>query len=140
MAVKLSRHAFEHAKQFIDAGKVVFDERDAWSEHQPSSQQENDFIERHGFEEYGKWHLGINDEKPEDTKGRYEFPYGDFNNVHRCGVISAESRAGQYKHFDIERAAHHLHEMIDARADKAAAKQRAAHHSRPVPHRSGRRS
>ena len=53
MAVKLSRHAFEHAKQFIDAGKVVFDERDAWSEHQPSSQQENDFIERHGFEEYG---------------------------------------------------------------------------------------
>ena len=53
MAVKLSRHAFEHAKQFIDAGKVVFDERDAWSEHQPSSQQENDFIERHGFQECG---------------------------------------------------------------------------------------
>ena len=100
----------------------MFDERDAWSEHQPSSQQENDFIERHGFEEYGKWHSGIDHEKPEDTKGRYEFPYGDFNNVHRCGVISAESRAGQYKHFDIEKAAHHLHEMIDARADKGAAK------------------
>ena len=104
MAVKLSRYAFEHAKQLIGAGKFVFDERDAWSEHQPSSQQENDFIERHGFEEYGKWHLGINDEKPEDTKGRYEFPYGDFKNVHRCGVISAESRAGQYKHFDIEKS------------------------------------
>jgi hypothetical protein len=138
MAVKLSRHAFEHAKQFIDAGKFVFDERDAWSEHQPSSQQENDFIERHGFEEYGKWHLGINDEKPEETKGRYEFPYGDFNNVHRCGVISAESRAGQYKHFDIEKAAHHLHEMIDARADKGAAKRRAAQHSRSASHRPAR--
>jgi hypothetical protein len=24
-------------------------------------------------------------------------------------LISAESRAGQYKHFDIEKAAHHLH-------------------------------
>jgi hypothetical protein len=29
MAVKLSRHAFEHAKQLIGAGKFVFDERDA---------------------------------------------------------------------------------------------------------------
>jgi len=38
-----------------------------------SSQQENEFIERHGFEEYGKWHLGVNDEKPEDTKARYGF-------------------------------------------------------------------
>ena len=139
MAVKLNRGAFDHAKELIDDGKFVFDERDAWSEHRPSSRQENDFIERHGFEEYGKWHLGINDAEAEDTKGRCEFPYGDFKNVHRCGLISAESRAGQYKHFDIERAAHHLHEMIDARADKAAAKQRAAHHSRPVPHRSGRR-
>jgi len=34
-------------------------------------------------------------------------------NVHRCGVLSAESRAGQYKHFDIEKAAAHLHGMID---------------------------
>ena len=24
-----------------------------------------------------------------------EFPYGDFENVHRCGVLSAESRAIQ---------------------------------------------
>jgi hypothetical protein len=28
-------------------------------------------------------------------------------------VLSAESRAGQYKYFDIERAAAHLHGMID---------------------------
>src|SRR3981189_3255840 len=42
------------------------------------------------------------------------FPYGDFKNVHRCGVLSAESRAGQYKHFDIENAPAHLHGMIDA--------------------------
>jgi hypothetical protein len=138
MAVKLNRRAFEHAKELIDDGKFVFDERDAWSEHQPSAQQENDFIERHGFEEYGKWYLGINDARPKDTKGHYEFPYGDFKKVHRCGVITAESRAGQYKHFDIEKAAHHLHEMIDARADKTGAKRRGAHHSGPAPHRSAR--
>jgi hypothetical protein len=69
MAMKLNRKAFNHAKELIDDGKFVFDERDAWSEHQPSAQQENDFIERHGFEEYGKCYLDINDERPEDTKG-----------------------------------------------------------------------
>jgi hypothetical protein len=74
MSVKLNRKAFEHGKELVNEGKFVFDERDAWSEHQPSAQEENDFIERHGFEEYGKWYLGINDEKPEDTKGHYEFP------------------------------------------------------------------
>jgi hypothetical protein len=34
MAVTLSRRAFEHAKGLIDDGRFVFDERDAWSEHQ----------------------------------------------------------------------------------------------------------
>jgi hypothetical protein len=84
------------------------------SEHRPSAEQENEFIREHGFREYGRWYLGVNDEKPEDTKGHYEFPYGDFEDVHRCGVLSAESRAGQYKHLDIESAAAHLHGMIDA--------------------------
>ncbi|HEY4836823.1 MAG TPA: hypothetical protein VII07_19310 [Bradyrhizobium sp.] len=100
----------------------MFDERDAWSEHQPSAQQENEFIQRHGFAEYGKWHLGINNEKPEDTKGHYEFPYGDFKDVHRCGLLSAESRAGQYKHYDIENAAAHLHGMLDARKGASSPK------------------
>jgi hypothetical protein len=67
----------------------------------------------HGFEEYSKWHLGIDDEQSEDTKRRYSFPYGDFKKVHRCALLSAESRAGQYKHFDIENAVAHLHGMID---------------------------
>jgi hypothetical protein len=115
MAVKLNKKAFAHAKGLISDGRFVFDERAAWSEHQPSTQEENDFIERHGIEEFAKWHLGINDERPEETKGRYAFPYGDFRKVHRCGVISAESRAGQYKRFDIEHAAARLLGMIDSR-------------------------
>jgi hypothetical protein len=129
MAVKLNRRAFDHAKELVSDGRFVFDERDAWSEHQPSAQEENDFIERHGIEEYGKWYLAINDDRPEDTKGRYEFPYGDFRKVHRCGVISAESRAGQYKHFDIENAAAHLLDMIDARASSKG-RSRTAHRSK----------
>jgi hypothetical protein len=113
MAVILNRRAFDHAKALISEGQFVFDERDAWSEDRPSTEEENEFLRRHGFAEYGKWYLGINDERPEDTKGHYEFPYGDFTKVHRCGVLTAESRAGQYKHLDIENAAAHLHGMID---------------------------
>jgi hypothetical protein len=133
MAVKLNRSGLEHAMRLVDDGKFVFDERDAWSEHQPSTRAENDFIERHGIAQFAKWHLGINDEKPADTKGRYEFPYGDFENVHRCGVLTAESRAGQYKHFDIENAAAHLYGMIDARHGKPSARRtRAASHHAPA--------
>jgi hypothetical protein len=114
MSVKLNKRAFDHARELVEEGKYVADERDAWSEHRPSAERENEFIRLHGFGEYGRWYLGIDDEKPEDTKGRYEFPYGDFEMVHRCGVLAAESRAGQYKHHDIENAAAHLHGMIDA--------------------------
>jgi hypothetical protein len=114
MAVKLNKTGFNYAKELVNEGKIVLDDRDAWSEHQPSAQQENEFILRHGFEEYAKWHLGIDDEEDKETKGRYKFPYGDFEKVHRCAVLSAESRAGQYKYYDIESAAAHLHGMLEA--------------------------
>jgi hypothetical protein len=113
MAVKLNKGAFDHAKQLVHDEKVVYDERDAWSEHEPSAQKENEFIRLHGWDTYARWYLGIDEEKNERTKGRYKFPYGDFERVHRCGVLSAESRAGQRKYYDIENAAAHLHGMID---------------------------
>jgi hypothetical protein len=34
--------------------------------------------------------------------------------LHRCALLAGESRAGQYKHSDIERAAHHLHELMES--------------------------
>jgi len=114
MAVKLNRSGYEHAQHLVEKGKVVLDERDDWSEHQPSAAEENAFIEEHGYGEYSKWHLGVDDEKPRDTKGHYKFPYGDFENVHRCAVLAAESRAGQRKYADIESAAAHLHGMLEA--------------------------
>jgi hypothetical protein len=111
--VKLNRSGFDHAKRLVHQGKVVRDDRDSWSEHQPSAEVENRFIEAHGFAEYGKWHLGIDTDANVNTKGHYKFPYGDFTKVHRCGVLSAEVRAGQRKYADIEAAAANLHRMID---------------------------
>jgi hypothetical protein len=69
MAVTLNRRAYEQAKELIDEGRFVFDERDAWSEHRPSAQEENEFIRIHGFAEYGKWYLGLNDKKKERDQG-----------------------------------------------------------------------
>jgi hypothetical protein len=112
MAVKLHQAAFDQARGLIRTVEIVLDERDAWSEHQPKAADENRFIETHGIEAYGRWHLGVDDEAGAG-KGRFTFPYGDFKDVHRCGVLSAESRAGQYKHYDIELACAHLHGALD---------------------------
>ena len=50
---------------------------------------------------------------PRTTNPGTKFPYGDFKNVHRCGVIAAEMRAAQQKYTDIEVAEAHLHAMLD---------------------------
>lgn len=113
MAVKLNRPAFEQAKKLIEQGKCVRDERDQWSEHHPSTDEENRYLHTYGIEEYGKWYLGVDTAEGEDRKGRYKFPFSDFNRVHRCGVLAAESRAGQYHYTDIEQAAAHLHGMLE---------------------------
>ena len=119
MTVKLNQDGYEYAQELIERAKVVADDRDAWSEHQPTAEQENEFIDAHGYEAFGKWHLGIDSDAGEDTKARYKFPYGDFKNVHRCAILSAESRAGQYKHEDIRRAAGHLYDMVETAAARA---------------------
>ena len=105
MAVRLNKRAFEYAKGLISAGRFVYDDRDEWSEHQPSAAAENRFIEEHGYESYGA---------APDTKAHYKFPYGDFDRAHRCGLLAAESRAGQLKYYDTELAVAHLHGMLDA--------------------------
>ncbi len=119
MAAKLNQRGFEHAKQLIREGEFVADERDMWSEHQPSPGEENRYIREHGIAEYGRWYLGLDDAEDVHSKARYKFPYGDFRRVHRCGVLSAEVRAGQYKYHDIEDAAAHLHGMLDEAEAKA---------------------
>jgi hypothetical protein len=114
MSVQVNRSGYEYAERLAREGHVVLDERDDWSEHQPSAAEENEFIREHGIEAYAKWHLGVDDSHREGTKERYKFPYGDFQDVHRCAVLAAESRAGQRKYVDIELAAAHLHGMLEA--------------------------
>ena len=114
MAVTLNKPAFEHAKTLVLDGRFVFDDRDAWSEHQPSAAEENRFIEAARLRRVRPAGTSRRRRGRRDTKGHYKFPYGDFDKVHRCGLLAAESRAGQRKYYDIELAVAHLHGMIDA--------------------------
>jgi hypothetical protein len=116
VAVELHQPGYDHARELVREGRVVGDRRDDWSEHQPTAEQENAFIEEHGWTEYGLWHLAVDDDEKPETKAHYKFPYGDFEQVHRCALLAAESRAGQYKYYDVERAAAHLHGMVEQAA------------------------
>ncbi|MEN3295316.1 MAG: hypothetical protein V7642_4569 [Burkholderiales bacterium] len=114
MPIKLNLLAFEHAKELIKERRVVADEREAWREHRPSAEDEDDFIRQHGLGEYAKWYLGIDvREGEEDSKERYKFPYGDFKDLHHCGVMAVESRAQESEYYDIGVAATDLHLMLD---------------------------
>lgn len=113
MAIELNEPALRQARALVRDGKVVRDERDDWSEAAPSADDENGFIEKNGWTEYSHWHLGIDKSENRETKGAYSFPIGDFRKVHRSGVISAESRAGQYGHDEIRDALKKLLDLID---------------------------
>ncbi|GAA1739292.1 hypothetical protein GCM10009809_38420 [Isoptericola hypogeus] len=114
MATRLNKTALDQARALVRDGKVVRDERDDWSEHAPSADDENRFVDAQGWTEFRHWHLGVDDDENPETKQAVSFPYGDLTKVHRCAVISLESRAGQYDHDDIRDAAKALLELIDS--------------------------
>lgn len=113
MTIKVNNAALGHARQLIKDARIARDTRDDWSEHAPDAAQENAFIDKHGYTEYGKWHLGVDSEKAHDTKGHYSFPFGDFRRLHRCAVLAIESRAAQYDHDDVAKAAKSLLDELD---------------------------
>jgi hypothetical protein len=116
-SIKLNEDALAFAARLINERHVVGDSKGVWTKHQPSTDKENEFIRLHGFGEYAKWHLGIDDRYSANTKRRYKFPYGDFMNVHRCGVLAAKARARQYGYTEIESAAGELERKIKSATD-----------------------
>ena len=110
--VKLNENAFAFAKELITQGRAVVDKKNSWKDHHPMAEAENELIRVHGFAEYRKWYLGIDETHAEDTKARYKFPFGDLRNLHRCGLLAVKSRAHQFGYADIEKAAIRLIEIV----------------------------
>lgn len=107
----VNQSAVDKAKSLISANQYDLDSE--WEDAQPSTDAENDMLDRHDFERYGEWFLAIDTEATKDTKDRYNFPYGDFRRVHRSGLIAAKQRAAQYDHDEIAAAADDLIEFLD---------------------------
>ena len=100
-----------HAERLIDARQYVL--QSEWGAVQPRAPDENAFLESHSWEQYAEWHLGLTEGPGDDTKARYAFVYGDLRRVHRSGLIACVYRASEWRHKDVELAAHDLLQLLD---------------------------
>jgi hypothetical protein len=106
--------AVEHAKRLIAARQYVL--TSDWGEVQPRADDENAYLARHSWDEYGAWHLGLTEGANDETKARHAFVFGDFRRIHRSAVIACWFRAAEWRHKAVERAANDLLQELDAKA------------------------
>jgi hypothetical protein len=110
----VNERAMRRARRLIETRQYVLDSD--WGEVQPRADAENQFLANHSWEEFAEWHLGLTDGAPGETKSRHAFVYGDFRRIHRSGIIACHYRAAEYRHKEIELAAHDLLQLIDKRS------------------------
>ena len=110
----VNQQAVARARQLIDARQYVL--KSIWNDVQPSAADENAFLEAHSWEEYAHWHLALTDGASDETKARYAFVYGDFRRLHRMGLIACQYRAAEWRHKEVELAAHDLLQYLDRRS------------------------
>ena len=106
--------AVARARRLIEGHQYVLDSD--WGERQPRAAEENAYLESHSWEEYAEWHIALTEGAADETKARYAFVYGDFRRVHRSGLIACVYRAAEWRHKQVELAAHDLLQLLDATA------------------------
>lgn len=104
--------AVAHARRLLDGRQYVLDSD--WADAQPDAEAQNHFLESHSWREYAAWHLGLTEGARDETKARYAFVYGDLRRVHRSGLIACVYRAAEWRHKEVELAAHELLQHLDA--------------------------
>lgn len=107
----VNKAAVAHARKLIKAHTTVQDSD--WGDVQPKADDENAFLEHHSWDAYAGWHLGLTDGANDETKARYAFVLGDFHRIHRSAIIACHYRAAEWRHKEIELAAHELLQLID---------------------------
>jgi pimeloyl-ACP methyl ester carboxylesterase len=107
----VNKRAVAHARRLIDTRHYVLNSD--WGEAQPKADDENAFLEGHSWDEYAAWHLGLTDGATDETKSRYAYVYGDFRRIHRTALIACQYRAAEWRHKEIELAAHKLLQRLD---------------------------
>ena len=112
---RVNQAAVRKARALIDEGR--FDDTSDWSETAPDPDAENAYLDEHGYDGLAEWYLAEDPDAGVETKKRYAFPYGDFRQVQRQGLVHAKQRAAQNDHDEIERAADDLLQRLDAKRD-----------------------
>jgi hypothetical protein len=107
----LNKRAVAHARKLIKAHQYVLDSD--WGEAQPKTDDENTYLKHHSWVEYAAWQLGLTEGATDETKARYGFVIGDFQRIHRSGIIASQFRAAEWRHKEVELAAHELLQLID---------------------------
>ena len=113
---EVNESAVKRARQLIRARQYVLDSD--WGEAQPDAEAENAFLESHSWTEYSEWHLGLTESATDETKARYAFVYGDLRRLHRTGLIACVYRAAEWRHKEVELAAHELLQLLDRASPK----------------------
>jgi hypothetical protein len=106
--------AVRRCRELIEAKQYVLDSD--WGDVQPSGEEQNAFLERHDWDAYAAWHLGLTEGATDGTKARCAFVYGDFRRVHRTALIACVYRASEWRHKEVELAAHDLLQLLDKTA------------------------
>lgn len=110
----VNERAVARARKLIEARQYVLDSN--WGDVQPRAEDQDVFLGSHTWDEYAEWHLGLTEGARDGTKGRYAFVFGDFRRVHRSGIIACHYRAAEWRHKEIELAAHDLLQLLDKTA------------------------
>ena len=107
----VNKAAIARCRQLIEAKQYVLDSD--WGDVQPNADAQNAYLDKHSWDEYSSWHLGLTEGANDETKARYAFVYGDLRRVHRTGLIACVYRASEWRHKDVELAAHDLLQLLD---------------------------
>ncbi len=107
----VNKRAVTRARELIDAHQYVLDS--TWGDVQPSAEDENAYLESHSWDDDAEWFLGLTEGATDETKARFGFVYGDFRRLHRSGLIACQFRAAEWRHKEVELAAHNLLQHLD---------------------------
>lgn len=103
--------AVNYAERLIRARQYVLESN--WGEVQPDATVENAYLDKHSWDEFAAWHLGLTKGANDETKARYAFVLGDFRRIHRSALIACVYRAAEWRHKKVELAAHRLLQLLD---------------------------
>jgi hypothetical protein len=101
----------ERCRELIENKQYVLDSD--WGDRQPDAAAQNAYLDNHSFDDYSAWHLGLTEGANDGTKARYAFVFGDFRRVHRTALIACVYRASEWRHKEVELAAHDLLQLLD---------------------------